>query len=366
MIKIRTILAASVAYAVLATPAVAQEYNGTSGSAVVGAPVNGTATTTTDDSASPTVVVTTTYNQSVTSTTNPTNTINMQMLNGLPIIVRKTVSGSGTAVTEITEVQNYTSSGSPPTLTPNGPMTSTSAPVSNTVTAVSVSGSAGLNSYVSSLSSSGTPDANGSVVATENASFINSSGMFVEERVGTATYNSSTGQVTVALPTAATSRTAIAASGISTTGTISSASLTTGAISATSLDMNGGKITNLGAGTVATDAVNLGQLNAAVATINSSITGLAGTVSTLADLVDANRKRSDAGIAVATALSGGTFLPGKRFNLTGNIGAYRGEVAGSLQIGALITENVALNAGVATSFNDYGGTAVRGGFTVGF
>lgn len=130
--------------------------------------------------------------------------------------------------------------------------------------------------------------------------------------------------------------------------------------------MNGGRITNLGNGTAATDAVNLGQLNSAVATLNGSITSLSGTVSSLAALVAENERHADAGTAVATALSGGVFLPGNTFNLTANVGSYRGETALAAQVGILVSPNVALNAGVATGLNSYGGTAVRGGFTVGF
>jgi hypothetical protein len=66
------------------------------------------------------------------------------------------------------------------------------------------------------------------------------------------------------------------------------------------------------------------------------------------------------------ALSGGTFLPGKKINITANVGAYRDEVAVSGQLHILVSDNLALNAGVATSLHSYGGTSVRGGVTVGF
>jgi len=76
--------------------------------------------------------------------------------------------------------------------------------------------------------------------------------------------------------------------------------------------------------------------------------------------------RAAAGTAAAVALSGGMFLPGKSFNLTGNVGAYRGAVAGALQIGALVSDMVAVNAGLAHGFNKGGKTALRAGFTLGF
>jgi hypothetical protein len=60
------------------------------------------------------------------------------------------------------------------------------------------------------------------------------------------------------------------------------------------------------------------------------------------------------------------FLPGKSFNLTGNVGAYRGAVAGAIQLGALVSDMVAVNAGVAHGFNKGGKTAIRAGFTLGW
>ena len=76
--------------------------------------------------------------------------------------------------------------------------------------------------------------------------------------------------------------------------------------------------------------------------------------------------RAAAGTAAAVALSGGMFLPGKSFNLTGNVGAYRGAVAAALQVGALVSDNAAVNAGLAHGFNKGGKTALRAGFTLGF
>jgi hypothetical protein len=60
------------------------------------------------------------------------------------------------------------------------------------------------------------------------------------------------------------------------------------------------------------------------------------------------------------------FLPGKTFNLTGNVGAYRGAVAAALQFGAMVSENAAVNAGIAKGFNKNGKTGLRAGFTFGW
>ena len=71
--------------------------------------------------------------------------------------------------------------------------------------------------------------------------------------------------------------------------------------------------------------------------------------------------------AVAVAMSGNSFLPGQTVNVTGNLATYDGAYAGALQIGVLVTPNVALNAGIATGFDRGGGaTAARAGFTFGW
>ena len=67
-----------------------------------------------------------------------------------------------------------------------------------------------------------------------------------------------------------------------------------------------------------------------------------------------------------SALVGGSLLPGKKFNLTANVGTYGGAYAGALQVGAMVSESVATNAGVAKGFNRDGKTAARAGFTLGF
>ena len=164
------------------------------------------------------------------------------------------------------------------------------------------------------------------------------------------------------------------------------------------------RIVNVAAGTAATDAVNVSQLTAVsagttanttaitglqtgLATTNTAVTslqtGLAATNTAvtsldtrvdaleaiadgLDDRLDDVEHHSDAGTATAVALSGAMFLPGKTFNLTTNVGAYRGAVAGALQIGALVSDMIAVNAGIAHGFNKGGKTALRAGFTFGW
>ena len=65
-------------------------------------------------------------------------------------------------------------------------------------------------------------------------------------------------------------------------------------------------------------------------------------------------------------MGGATFLPGSKFSMTANLATYDGAQAGSFQLSALVSDNVALNAGVATAFNKGGKTAGRVGVTFGF
>jgi hypothetical protein len=68
----------------------------------------------------------------------------------------------------------------------------------------------------------------------------------------------------------------------------------------------------------------------------------------------------------AVAMSGNAFLPNTRFNLTANVSTYDGAHAGSFQVGAMVSDNVAVNAGMATGFNKGGKTAGRVGVTFGW
>lgn len=201
------------------------------------------------------------------------------------------------------------------------------------------------------------------------------------------------------------------------------------ALAGATVNMGGNQVHGVADGTADTDAVNVAQLNAATSGIATDITALETTtathttqiatlettsathttqiathttqISTLqttvgaqatqitalqaADLVFDTRidaldqltaglderigkvdDRASAGTAAAVALSGAMFLPGKTFNLTGNVGSYRGAHAAAVQFGALVSDNLAVNAGVAHGFNKGGKTAFRAGFTIGW
>jgi autotransporter adhesin len=199
---------------------------------------------------------------------------------------------------------------------------------------------------------------------------------------------------------------ALSAGSANVTGALSAGSVSVGAGGLTiaagaNVSMGGNQVHNVAAGTANTDAVNVGQLNAATSGIVTDVTALETLTAThttqiaaqatqitalqAADLAFDSRidtlellaedlderigdvdDRASAGTAAAVALSGAMFLPGKSFNLTGNVGTYRGAHAAAVQFGALVSNNVALNAGFAKGFNKGGKTALRAGFTIGW
>jgi hypothetical protein len=115
-----------------------------------------------------------------------------------------------------------------------------------------------------------------------------------------------------------------------------------------------------------TQATQISALQASDAGFDTRIDTLELLSADLDDRIDRIDDRASAGTAAAVALSGAMFLPGKTFNLTGNVGSYRGAHAAALQFGALVSDHVALNAGVAHGFNKGGKTAIRAGFTIGW
>jgi hypothetical protein len=100
-------------------------------------------------------------------------------------------------------------------------------------------------------------------------------------------------------------------------------------------------------------------LSSQLAATSALIDNLGGRVGRLEDHVASST-------AVAVAMGGSAFLPDMRFNLTANVATYDGAHAGSVQLGALVTRNVALNAGVAAGFNKRGKAAGRVGVTFGW
>lgn len=100
--------------------------------------------------------------------------------------------------------------------------------------------------------------------------------------------------------------------------------------------------------------------------LSSRIDALGDRLDQIDGRLDRLEDRVSSGTAVAVAMGGATFLPDMKFNLTANVATYGGAHAGAMQLGALVTPHVALNAGVATGLNRGGKTAARAGFTIGW
>ena len=140
----------------------------------------------------------------------------------------------------------------------------------------------------------------------------------------------------------------------------------TATTAANQVHVGGRTIGGVNPGVAGTDAVNVNQLNAAAAGLAGDITALEAADIELAEDIDRVDDRAKGGTAVAIAMGGAMFLPDKRFNLTGNVGTYRGAWAGALNVGALVGDSFALNAGVGSGFNKKGKVGARAGFTVGW
>lgn len=135
---------------------------------------------------------------------------------------------------------------------------------------------------------------------------------------------------------------------------------------ANQVNVGGRTIGSLAPGVLGTDAVNVNQLNAAAAGLAGDIADLQDFDLVLADRIDRTDDRARAGTAVAIAMGGALFLPDKKVNITGNVGTYRRAWAGALNVGALVGDSFALNAGVGKGFNKNGKVGARAGFTFGW
>ena len=100
--------------------------------------------------------------------------------------------------------------------------------------------------------------------------------------------------------------------------------------------------------------------------LSSRMDALDGRLDRIDSRLDRVENRVASGTAVAIALGGNAFLPDTRFNLTANVATYDGAHAGAVQFGAMITDRVAINGGVATGFNRRGRAGARAGVTIGW
>lgn len=137
--------------------------------------------------------------------------------------------------------------------------------------------------------------------------------------------------------------------------------------------LNQRRITNVAAGTGATDAVNVSQLNAAMAGIATSIAGLTTSITALESdvgLLAADNRRQDKaigkaneGVAMALALDSPTLREGSRFALSGGIGGYRGKHSLATAISAAVGDKASVSAGLGYGLNS-GEIGYRAGFQI--
>lgn len=165
------------------------------------------------------------------------------------------------------------------------------------------------------------------------------------------------------------------------------------------------RIVNVAAGTAGTDAVNLSQLNAAIAraggggragaqtTANtalanaataqttatavtnanaaiaanaaqdsrlnaidvlntaqsSRLTSLEGLVGGFAAVIDDNRRQAEGGIAAAMAMGGAVIVPDSKVSINFNLATYRGQQGFSISVAGQVGEKTYITAGVAGS-----------------
>lgn len=135
---------------------------------------------------------------------------------------------------------------------------------------------------------------------------------------------------------------------------------------ANQVNVGGRTIGGVANGVLATDAVNVSQLTAFTDGLDVRVDTLEALALDFDSRLDRLNNRVAAAGAVASALSGAAFLPGKSFNITGNVATYDGAHAGAILLGAMIGDNMAFTAGVSHGFNKGGKTAARAGVTFGW
>jgi hypothetical protein len=100
--------------------------------------------------------------------------------------------------------------------------------------------------------------------------------------------------------------------------------------------------------------------------LGAKLDALTTEVDGLSFRIDRLDRKAASGTAVAIAMGGGTFLPGKAVNVTANVSTYDGAHAGAVQVGILVSPNMAVSGSVASGFNRRGKTGARAGVTLGW
>lgn len=125
------------------------------------------------------------------------------------------------------------------------------------------------------------------------------------------------------------------------------------------LDSSTGRVTGVAAGSAATDAVNVGQLNGAVSTLNARIDTVNARVDVLnariSDIED-NSKRAFQGVAMGFAMNAAPLnLANGEGGLSGGAGIFEGEMAGAIRAQFVTETGFGIGANVGFSSDSVGG-----------
>lgn len=328
-------------------------------------------------------------------------------LTGIPAGDFRIVCASGTGRLWVINSDDSCNFDDPADADPAMGFTSGNATFSDTTNRTDIAGGTLLVNGVTTTFAGGTTGFSGPVTFSGSSVTVNSNTTFGNASTFNALANFNNGITSNTITNSGTINTATLSAG-TIVGTSITASGSLLVSSSSTIDMGNNRVQGVAAGTADTDAVNVAQLNAATSDITTDVTALETLTAThttqiatletttathttqisalqaadmaldsrvdtlellaaeLDDRIGDVDDRASAGTAAAVALSGAMFLPGKSFNLTGNVGTYRGAHAAALQFGALVSDRVALNAGIAHGFNKGGKTALRAGFTIGW
>jgi autotransporter adhesin len=154
--------------------------------------------------------------------------------------------------------------------------------------------------------------------------------------------------------------------GACTAGFANSVAIGTGTVNtaANQVNVGGRTISGVANGVLATDAVNMGQLNAAIGDITALENSVAG-------LFNENRHqdkeigKATEGVAMALALDSPSIPAGATFAISGGIGGYNGKHALATAISAAVGEMATVSAGFGYGLSTHE-IGYRAGFQVAF
>ncbi|MEL7445964.1 MAG: YadA-like family protein, partial [Pseudomonadota bacterium] len=113
------------------------------------------------------------------------------------------------------------------------------------------------------------------------------------------------------------------------------------------------------AGNIASNATNIAALQSLTATQTGQINTLFGQTAANSAAID----RANEGVAMALAMESPMLPAGTSFALSGGVGYFESQGAGTLALTARVSDNASLSAGVGVGF-DSGEVGARGGFQV--